>query len=191
MKIMVITSSPNKDGLTAACGEAAKQGVEAAGGEVLIVRLNDLEISQCEACDNGWGICRSQHKCKIEDDFQELHQLVDEADGYVMVTPVYWGEMSESGKMFTDRLRRCEAINRDGKNKTQDKPFIAVAAAGGTGNGTLTCLSYMDRLFGHMRSERFDLIGITRKNRDYKLDAIRAATEKMVLRGQEEAVPGT
>ncbi|WP_366921803.1 flavodoxin family protein [Metallumcola ferriviriculae] len=182
MKVLIITASPNKNGLTAACAEAAKQGVEAAGGNVRMVRLNDLEISQCQACGNGWGNCLKEHRCKVQDDFQDLHKFVDEADGYVMVTPVYWGEMSESAKMFTDRLRRCEASNREGNNKTANKPYIAVAAAGGTGNGTLTCLSSMERLFGHMRSERFDLIGITRKNRDYKLDTIRLAAEKMVVK---------
>jgi multimeric flavodoxin WrbA len=40
MKVMIITSSPNKDGLTAACGNAAKQGAEEAGIETVLVNLN-------------------------------------------------------------------------------------------------------------------------------------------------------
>ena len=57
MKIMVITSSPNKEGLTESCGAAAKKGIEKGNGEAIMVRLNDLNILKRIACDQGWGIC--------------------------------------------------------------------------------------------------------------------------------------
>ena len=109
MKIMVITSSPNKEGLTASCGESAKRGIEKGSGEAVMVRLNDLNILKCQECGNGWGICMTGDKCKLEDDFEQIHQVMGEADGYVVATPVYWWDMSESAKAFFDRLRRCEA----------------------------------------------------------------------------------
>lgn len=179
MKVLIITSSPNKDGLTEACGQAAKLGVEDGKGEAVMVRLNDLDISKCHACGNGWGTCRDEHNCQEKDDFQKLHELMAETDAYIVVTPVYWGEMSESAKAFFDRLRRCEAITKE-KNRIEGKPVISIAAAGGSGNGTLTCLASMERLFSHIRAERFDMIGITRKNRDYMLEAIRNAASEMV-----------
>lgn len=181
MKVLIITSSPNRDGLTDACGKAAKQGVEAAGGEAVTVKLNDLDISKCHACGNGWGTCRDQHYCQKGDDFQKLHKLFGEMDAYVVVTPVYWGEMSESAKAFFDRFRRCEAISE--KSCVEGKPVISVAAAGGSGNGTLTCLSSMERLFSHVRATKFDMYGVTRKNREYMLKAIEAAASAMVLSG--------
>jgi multimeric flavodoxin WrbA len=180
MKVMIITSSPNKDGLTETCGQAAKLGVEDAKGETVMVRLNDLNISKCHACGNGRGTCRDEHKCQVGDDFQMLQKLMGEMDAFVVVTPVYWGEMSESAKAFFDRLRRCEAINKE-KNCIEGKPVISVAAAGGSGNGILTCLASMERLFSHIRAEKFDMIGIIRKNRNYMLEAIRAAAKEMVL----------
>ena len=179
MKVMIITSSPNKDGLTEACGKAAKLGVEDGMGEVAMVRLNDLKISNCHVCGNGWGTCRNEHECQVADDFQELHKLTGEMDAYVVVTPVYWGEMSESAKAFLDRFRRCEAIAKE--NSIEGKPVISVAAAGGSGNGTITCLASMERLFSHVRAEKFDMIGITRKNRTHMMEAIRAAAKEMVL----------
>ena len=178
MKVMIITGSPNKEGLTEACGQAARLGVEDGGGEAVMVRLNDLEISKCHACGNGWGICRNEHICQVTDDFQKLHKLMGEMDAYVVVTPVYWGEMSESAKAFFDRFRRCEAIKE--KNSIEGKPVISVAAAGGSGNGTLTCLASMERLFSHVRAEKCDMIGITRKNRNYSLEAIRSSSKGMV-----------
>lgn len=45
---MVITSSPNKEGLTESCGAAAKKGIEKGNGEAVMVRLNDLNILKCK-----------------------------------------------------------------------------------------------------------------------------------------------
>lgn len=188
MKVMILTCSPNKEGLTAACGEAARQGIEAGGGEAVVVRLNDLDIGKCHACNNGWGTCLKEHLCQVEDDFQALHRAFVEADGYVIVTPVYLWDMSESLKTFFDRLRRCEytAAAREGSSHIEGKPFICVAAAGGTGNGTLSCLTSMERVFLHMnhtRPEKFEYIGVTRRTRGYMLEAIRAAGQNMVTEG--------
>ncbi len=189
MKVMIITCSPNKDGLTEACGRAAKQGVADGGAEAAAVRLNDLSISKCKACRDGWGVCKEKGICKVKDDFQALHGQIGEADGFVVVTPVYWWDMSESAKAMFDRLRRCEAM-KDG-NRVQGKPFICIAAAGGTGVGTLHCLASMEKLFLHMNNLQYfdlssaqcDFIGVTQKNRKYMLEAVRAAAEKMAADG--------
>lgn len=42
MNILILTASPNKDGLTASCGEAARKDVESTGNTVDIVCLNDI-----------------------------------------------------------------------------------------------------------------------------------------------------
>ncbi len=183
MKVLILTCSPNKDGLTAACGNAAREGVESAGGEAVTVRLNDLNIDKCHACNDGWGTCKPEHRCQVKDDFQALHQLVGEIDAYVVVTPVYFDEMSESLKSFLDRLRRSEATTKEGKTRIDGKPFICIAAAGGPGFGTLSCLTEMEQAFlrmSHIRPEKFEYIGITRWTRPYMLEAIRAAAGHMV-----------
>jgi multimeric flavodoxin WrbA len=179
MNVIVISSSPNKDGLTAACAAAAVEGVIQAGGRAEEVRLNDLQVGMSQACDNGWGTCLDDHECQTEDDFQVLHACVLQADAYVLVTPVYWGEMSESAKAFTDRLRRCEATRGD-ESGLFDKPVIAVAAAGGSGGGMITCLLSMERWIEHVRARKFDLIPVNRWSREYKLVAIREAARTMV-----------
>lgn len=186
MKIMVITSSPNKEGLTESCGAAAKKGIENGNGEATMIRLNDLNILSCQACDQGWGTCLQEDKCKLDDDFEKIHQLMGEVDGFVVITPVYWWDMSESAKTFFDRLRRCESSFDPAKtNKMQNKPFICAAAAGGTGNGTISCLSTMEKLFLHLNKldykniTNFDYIGVTQRNRSYMLDAIQASARRM------------
>lgn len=179
MRVLIIQSSPNRDGLTAACAAAAAEGARRAGAEVEDVRLNDLDIGLCLACDGGYGICREEHHCTQDDDFNALHERVCAADALVIVTPVYWGEASESAKAFLDRLRRCEAT-RPEQSALAGKWAIAVAAAGGSGNGTLNCLVGLERLLSHVRARPFDLIGITRRSRAYTLACISCAAEAMV-----------
>jgi multimeric flavodoxin WrbA len=179
MNVLVVSSSPNRDGLTAACAAAAIEGVRLGGGQAEEVRLNDLDVGMCQACGNGWGTCLSEHECQTEDDFQALHARALQADACILVTPVYWGEMSESAKAFADRLRRCEAT-RGESSGLSGKPVIAVAAAGGSGNGMITCLLSMERWIDHVRARKFDLIPVNRWSREYKLEAIREAAETMV-----------
>jgi len=186
MDIIVISASPNQDGLTAACAAAAVEGVCQAGGSAEQVRLNDLEVGMCQACDNGWGTCLAEHACQVRDDFQALHARVSQAGGIVLVTPVYWGEMSESAKAFTDRLRRCEATHGDASSLA-GKPVLAVAAAGGSGGGMITCLASMERWIQHVRARVFDLIPVNRWSREYKLVAIREAARAMAQEALQRA----
>ena len=180
MKALVLGASPNNDGLTAACAQAAKEGLLAGGVEVEFVNLNTLNIGSCAACDRGWGTCRTEQRCQVEDDFQALHEKTCLADALVLVSPVYWWEMSESAKAFTDRVRRCEAIHKT-ESRLLDMPMIMVAAAGGSGNGTITCLASMERWIQHVRGNRFDLIPVNRWTRDYKLSTIQAAGKALAV----------
>jgi hypothetical protein len=62
-------------------------------------------------------------------------------------------------------------------NYIYNKPFICVAAAGDSGNGTLSCLSNNGKTISHLNKmnyknlTNFDYIGITQRNKDYMLDA--------------------
>ncbi len=175
--IFIITASPNADGLTAACADAAKRGVEGAGGSVEVVSLNALGIRGCEACGNGWGTCRPEHSCVIEDEFMPLKAKLLAAEGAILVTPVYWGQPAERMKYFLDRARRCEASHKESTLK--GKPIALVAAAGGSGNGTVTCLADMELWCRHVGSVPFERIGVSRFNREQVLAVIEKAAERL------------
>ena len=173
MKVLVVTSSPNKDGLTAACGEAARQGVVDGKSPARVISLNEFNILRCAVCDDGWGPCQTEHRCRLEDDFQQIKDMFNAAEGFVFVTPVYFGEPSETFKAFFDRLRRCEATKKNGgKSVLADKPTICVAAAGGSGNGAVHCLVEMEQLVKHLSARGFDYIPITQRTREYQLETI-------------------
>ena len=142
------------------------------------MRLTDREIAHCRQCEDGWGECRREGRCVIEDDFEQIRAKVREADAWILVTPVYFGDLSECVKAFTDRLRRC---NTGAKGEgLADTPVLGIAAAGGSGRGIATCLVSMDRLFGHLNAEIADLITVTRRSATYKREACRAAAKAMV-----------
>ncbi|UCH34636.1 MAG: flavodoxin family protein, partial [Armatimonadota bacterium] len=108
MKVIAIQTSPNEDGLTATMAQMALDGAKAAGAETELIHLCGASIEACRQCENGWGLCRSEGRCVIEDDFEDLRRRIGEAGAVVISTPVYFGDLSEAAKCFFDRLRRCE-----------------------------------------------------------------------------------
>ena len=74
VKVVGIESSPNLDGLTCQLAEAALDGAKSKGAEVELVHLNRLSVESCKAHDRGWGTCRDEGRCLIEDDFQTLRE---------------------------------------------------------------------------------------------------------------------
>lgn len=176
---VIISSSPNTDGLTAACAAAALTGVGNAGAESMFFDLCKMKLERCRQCDNGWGTCRNEHTCIINDDLSHLQEALKAAEGVIIISPVYYGELSESAKAAFDRLRRCEATNGE-LSALAGKPAILVAAAGGSGGGITTCLLSMERLALHMKAKVQDLIGVTQRSRSYRVDDIRAAAQNMV-----------
>lgn len=173
MKVLVVMSSQNAGGLTAACGEAARQGVVDGKSPARVINLNEFNIHRCAICNDGWGTCRTEHRCVREDDFAKLQEMFDAAEGYVLITPVYFGEASETFKAFFDRLRRCEATKKAGpKSILADKPVVCIAAAGGSGHGAIHCLSEMERLVQRLGAVPFDYIPITQQTREYQIETI-------------------
>lgn len=129
---LILTSSPEKDGLTAT---TAKVFENALNDKTEIVCLNHLNLKKCTACGpRGWGSCYKDGFCRNDEDFNSLLQKFLNADICIIITPVYFYQMSEACKLFYDKLKRCQSFST---NKcTQGKKIIFVACAGGSGYGT-------------------------------------------------------
>lgn len=174
MKVAVIWSSPNKEGLTAAAKEQMITGLKKAGIEVDEIHLNSMHIEHCRACGNGWGTCNKLGSCVLKDDFADIYERLKAVDGIVIVSAVYWSGMTECLKSFVDRLRRCEATVA---HALKDKRCVLIACAGGTGRGTLECLGDMEMALTHMGMRAYDRISVVRYNKDYILPALEKAGE--------------
>ena len=169
---IIITSSPNADGLTAACGNAAFEGIKSAGGEAEVIDISAANLEPCRICGNGWGPCRDTSKCVIDDILPQLQAKIRDCEGVVLVTPVYFGQPCERMKYFLDRFRRCEAFNQT-NGAASGKQINLIAAAGGSGNGTATCLAEMETWCRHVSAIAQERIGISRFNRDMVLPVIK------------------
>jgi multimeric flavodoxin WrbA len=176
---LIITASPNTDGLTAACGKAALDGITEAGGKAEVVDIGAAKLEPCRICGTSWGSCRDTAKCVINDLLSELQQKFRDAEGVILVTPVYFMQPSERMKYFLDRFRRCEAFNTNGSAAAKKQVDI-IAAAGGSGNGTAVCLVEMETWCRHVGAIAQERIGITRFNREPMLKVIKDAGSRMV-----------
>jgi len=179
MRILVMQASPNEDGLTASMAKEAMAGAEAAGAETELVHLRQHELGACLACEDGWGKCRRESLCIIEDDLEAVRDKIAGADGIVLSTPVYFGDVAEAVKNFLDRLRRCERAGPKDP-RVEGRWALGIAAAGGGGGGGPTCLVAMERYFAHLGMPIFDQLIVTRRSRDYMLSAARRAGEELV-----------
>lgn len=170
MKALLIAGSRNSEGQTARAAEAILQGVMKAGGEVERVWLPTLHLEHCHQCNpQGWGGCRQMGRCGgCDDDFAELVDRVQAADAVIFATPVYWGDLSESMRAFTDRLRRI-STHEDGKKKLQDKIAVGVCVAGGGGGGSPTCCVSLDKVLRTCGFDVVDLLPVRRQNLPAKL----------------------
>ncbi|MCL1835548.1 MAG: flavodoxin family protein [Oscillospiraceae bacterium] len=177
---IIITSSPNTDGLTASCGKAAYEGITGAGGEAEIIDISAAKLEPCRICGNGWGQCRDTTTCVIGDILPDIQKKIRESEGVFIVTPVYFGQPCERMKYFFDRFRRCEAFNNINNSAAGGKQINLVAAAGGSGNGTATCLAEMVQWCRHVSAVPQERLGITRFNREYILPAIKDAGARLV-----------
>jgi len=179
VRILVVQASPNEDGLTATIAKEALGGAADAGAETEVVHLRKLELKACLACGDGWGRCREESLCIIDDDLEVVREKMAAADGIVLSTPVYFGNVAEVVKNYLDRLRRCERAG-PADPRVEGKWLLGIAAAGGGGGGGPTCLVAMEHYFAHIGWPIFDMMIVTRRSTDYVIPAARQAGAQLV-----------
>lgn len=179
---IIITASPNIEGLTAACGKAAYKGVTSEGGKAEIIDISAENLEPCRICGDGWGQCFESKKCIIDDKFAEIQAKIREAEGVILITPVYFCQPSERMKYFLDRFRRCEAFiqNLKSGDAVSGKQIDLIAAAGGSGHGTIPCLAELEMWCRHVNAIPRERIGITNYNRSKMLSVIEDAAARFV-----------
>lgn len=98
--ILIISSSPRKNGNSQMLCEQFKKGAEEKGHTVTLIRLMEKKIGFCRACD---GCMRNDGTCVLNDDMEEILKLFQKADVLVLATPVYFYGISAQMKTFIDR----------------------------------------------------------------------------------------
>lgn len=100
MKVLLINGSPNEHGCTfTALSEAAKS-LDKNGIETEIYWIGKKTIAGCIACEK----CFETGKCVWNDGVNELAERLDEFDGLIVGSPVYYSGPSGQITAFLDRL---------------------------------------------------------------------------------------
>lgn len=100
MKVLLINGSPNIKGCTfTALSEVAKT-LEKEGVETEIIQVGNKDIRGCIACRQ----CKKTGKCVFNDLVNEVAPKLEEADGIVIGSPVYYGSPNGTVMSFVDRL---------------------------------------------------------------------------------------
>ena len=177
MNLLVISGSRNPHGQTASAADALLQGAADAGAMGETVFLPRLAIERCRQCDdNGWGICRSEGRCVIDDDFASIVDRIEAADAVAFANPVYFGDLSESLRAFLDRLRRT-CMNEAGKARIAGKKTVGICVAGGGGGGAPFCTFSLEKVLATCGFDVVDMIPIRRQNLDVKREVLRTVGE--------------
>ncbi len=178
MKVLVISGSRNREGQTARAINALCKGITDGGGDSEVIFLTELELERCRQCDaDGWGLCRKEGRCIIEDDFAPTTEKMDGADVVVFANPVYFGDLSESMRGFLDRYRRTRFM-RPGSPPPGafpsggGTPVIGLCYAGGSGNGTISCCANLERILQMCGFDVVDMIPARRQNLETKLPVL-------------------
>ncbi|HUT67170.1 MAG TPA: flavodoxin family protein [Dehalococcoidales bacterium] len=175
MQILILSGSRNREGQTARAINAIRKGISAAKGNSECLFLTEMKLERCRQCDpDGWGLCRKEGRCVIEDDFASIVKMVKAADLVVFANPVYFGDLSESMRGFLDRFRRTRFMRPGAAPpgpfpSAGGTPAIGLCYAGGSGNGTISCCANLERILQTCGFDVVDMIPARRQNLEVKL----------------------
>lgn len=101
MKVLLINGSPHPRGCTYTALSTVAAQLEKNGLETQILQMGNKAVHGCIAC----GKCRDTGHCIFEDDpVNEAIDLLREADGLVVGSPVYYAGPNGSICAFLDRM---------------------------------------------------------------------------------------
>lgn len=100
MKVIGLVGSPRTGGNTDILVQKVLAGAREQGAESEIFYLNDLTIRGCQACLS----CKKTGKCAVNDDLTPIYEALNEADGIVVGSPIYFGRFTAQVAPFLDRL---------------------------------------------------------------------------------------
>ena len=100
MKVLLINGSPKQNGNTALALEEMKKIFEEENIETEFIHVGNKDIRGCISC----GTCSQRGKCVFDDAVNEYASKLEECDGVVIGSPVYYASANATLIAFLDRL---------------------------------------------------------------------------------------
>lgn len=123
MKVLILNGSPRKDGNTTAALREVEAVLNEEGIETRTIDVGKMDIRGCLACN--W--CHEHGKCVIDDPVNEIALQLEEADGLVLGTPVYYASANGTLISLLDRLFHGTSFDKTMKVGAS----VAIARRGG------------------------------------------------------------
>ena len=99
-KVLLLNGSPHPHGCTAAALDEMVRILAKEGIKTEIIQVGSKSIRGCIAC----GRCRELGRCVFDDLVNEVAPKLEEADGLVVGSPVYYSSPNGTILSFLDRL---------------------------------------------------------------------------------------
>ena len=100
MKVLIINSSPRKDGNSSLLINEIEKVFKENDIEYEVLLIGNKNIRGCIACN----YCSDNGECVFKDDINNAGKILKESDGLVLVSPVYYGSPNGTLISFLDRL---------------------------------------------------------------------------------------
>ncbi len=100
MKVLLINGSPHRTGCTYTALREVQTTLEKHGVSTELLWIGSGPVAGCTAC----GACRKQGTCIFGDAVNDIAARIDEFDGLVAGSPVYYAGPSGQMTAFMDRL---------------------------------------------------------------------------------------
>lgn len=110
-KVLLINGSPNEKGCTYTALAEIMTILQKNGIETELVYLGKKPIAGCIAC----GKCYQTKRCVFQDQVNEILDRLDEYDGLIVGSPVYYAGPAGQLCAFLDRLFYCAGKKMQGK----------------------------------------------------------------------------
>ena len=97
--ILILSTSPRKNGNSEMLAREFARGAEEAGHNVELLSLHDKTIGFCKGC----LACQKTQRCVIHDDADAIVRKMKDAEVIAFATPIYFYEMCGQMKTLLDR----------------------------------------------------------------------------------------
>ena len=138
MKTLILNGSPRANGDTVSL---IKELTKKLPGEYKIINAYQCDVSPCVDCRYCW-----EHSgCAITDGMQEIYDYIQECDNILIVSPVYFSELTGKLLDLGSRLQTyyCAAFFRKEKPIAKEKKGAVILVGGGDG--------HMEKAYGTAR----------------------------------------
>ncbi len=119
--LLALYASPRRRGNTALLLDAMCEGAAEGGFGVERIRVAELDIRPCRACD----YCFQQGECIQDDDMQSIYPHLCEAGAVAMAAPIFSMNVCAQAKALIDRCQRQWSIKYVLKREAVDPGFAA------------------------------------------------------------------